>query len=453
MLKRKIESKFIDWLNSKDALLVSGARQVGKTYFIREFGKEHFESYIEINLFEHKEWIEILENVKDINDFYFKLSTFKDANLIEGKTLIFFDEIQHAKRCDLITLSKFLIQDAKYRFIFSGSLLGVELNNIVSWPVGYIREIEMFPMDFEEFISANGLKDNVFNYLKECFEQEKEVDKYIHERIIDAFYKYLIIGGMPEVVDTFIKTNDTKKVNEVQEKIIRFYKKDITQYASIDQKVHLETIFENLPKELNSKNKRFNLDNLGDKKEVKNIQDDFMWLKKAGIAITTLSVDEPKIPLEIGANSRFVKLFSGDVGLLAFELMDTEIQTKLLTREKDINYGAIFENFVAQELNSHGFKSFYFNSKKQGEVDFLIEYKGNILPIEVKSGKDYKKHNALSNLLSNKEYQIDNAIVLSNNNISRNNKVLYLPIYMIMMFKSKEFKSNKLTLDLSGINI
>ncbi len=453
MLKRKIESKLIDWLNSKDALLVTGARQVGKSYLIREFGKEHFESFIEINLYEHKEWIGILENIKDIQDFYFKLSAFSNSKLIEGKTLIFFDEIQYAKKCDLITLSKFLIQDNKYRFIFSGSMLKVELNNIVSWPVGYIREIEMFPLDFEEFLIAVGLKQNVFDHLKDCFINEKEVDSYIHERLIDAFYKYLLIGGMPEVIDTFLKFNDLKKVNEVQEKIIKFYKKDITQYASIEQKIHLETIFENIPKELNSKNKRFTLETIGNKREIQNIEDDFMWLKKAGIGITTLSVDEPKIPLEIGTNSRFVKLFSSDVGLLAYELMDTDIQLKLFTKEKDINYGAIFENFVAQELNSHFFKTYYFNSKKQGEIDFLIEYKGNILPIEVKSGKDYKRHNALNNLLNNEEYEINNAIVLSNNNISRNGKVLYLPIYMIMMLKSKELKSKKISLDLSGLNI
>lgn len=215
----------------------------------------------------------------------------------------------------------------------------------------------------------------------------------------------------------------------------------------------METIFDNIPKELNSKNKRFTLEKVGKKHEISNVEDDFMWIKKAGIGIATFSVDEPKIPLEIRVNNRFIKLFSSDVGLLAYQLMDTDIQVKILSKEKDINYGAIFENFVAQELNSHSFRTYYFNSKSRARLIFLIEYKGDILPIVVKSGKDYKRHNALNNLLSNEDYNINNAIVLSNSNISRNGKILYLPIYMIMMFKSKELKTNKLSLDLSELKI
>lgn len=454
MLKRKTEILLNDWKNSKDALLITGARQVGKSYLVREFGKSNFQHFIEINLYEHKEFIPILEQSKNAADLLFRISAFTSEEMIPNETLIFFDEIQYAKNCDLITLAKFLVEDGKFRYIFSGSMLGVELNNIASWPTGYMRELRMFPLDFEEFLWSVGLKQEVIDYLNDCFVREKTVDQLIHERLIDAFYKYLLIGGMPEVVQTFISTNDLKKVNEVQAKIEQYYKKDIVQYASQQQKVHLDTIYRVLPQELNSKNKRFSLGEIGKGYEIKDVQDDFMWLKKAGIALPTFNVAEPKIPLELSANNRLTKLFHSDVGILSNLLMDTDIQLKLLSKEKDINYGAIFENAVAQELSAHGYENlYYFNSKKQGEVDFLIEYKGDVLPIEVKSGKDYKKHSALDNLLGNESYDIPQALVLCNGNIERKNKRLYLPIYMVMFIIKTAPTKTKVTLNLSALDI
>ncbi len=454
MLKRKTEILLNDWKNSKDALLITGARQVGKSYLVREFGKSNFQHFIEINLYEHKEFIPILEQSKNAADLLFRISAFTSKEMIPNETLIFFDEIQYAKNCDLITLAKFLVEDGKFRYIFSGSMLGVELNNIASWPTGYMRELRMFPLDFEEFLWSVGLKQEVIDYLNDCFVHEKTVDQLIHERLIDAFYKYLLIGGMPEVVQTFISTNDLKKVNEVQAKIEQYYKKDIVQYASQQQKVHLDTIYRVLPQELNSKNKRFSLGEIGKGYEIKDVQDDFMWLKKAGIALPTFNVAEPKIPLELSANNRLTKLFHSDVGILSNLLMDTDIQLKLLSKEKDINYGAIFENAVAQELSAHGYENlYYFNSKKQGEVDFLIEYKGDVLPIEVKSGKDYKKHSALDNLLGNESYDISQAFVLCNGNIERKNKRLYLPIYMAMFIIKTVPTKTKVTLNLSALDI
>lgn len=454
MLKRKAEKLLDDWKNSKDALLITGARQVGKSFLVREYGKANFKHLIEINLYEHKEWIPVLEQTKNAEDLLFRISAFTNEELVVGQTLIFFDEIQYAKNCDLITLAKFLVEDGKYRYIFSGSMLGVELNNIASWPTGYMREMRMFPLDFEEFLWSVGLKQSVFDHLSDCFIQEKPVDTLIHDRLMDAFYKYLLIGGMPEAVQTFVLTNDLKKVNDVQEKIDQYYKKDIVQYAPPEQKVHLDTIYRILPQELNSKNKRFSLGEIGKGYAVKDIQDDFMWLKKAGVALPAYNISEPKTPLELSANNRLVKLFHSDVGILARLLMDTDIQLKLLSKEKDINYGAIFENVVAQELSAHGYDNlYYFNSKKQGEVDFVIEYKGNVLPIEVKSGKDYKVHSALNNLLNNGNYEIPQAIILCNGNVERSGKELYLPIYMVMLLKRTTPINTKVTLDLSALRI
>ena len=454
MLKRKAESKLEEWLESKDALLITGARQVGKSYLVKEFGKTHFKKFVEINLYDRKDWIPILEQTDNAEDLIFRISALSDSELIVGETLIFIDEIQYAKKCDLITMAKFLVEDGRYRFIFSGSMLGVELTNIASWPTGYMREFRMFPMDFEEFLWAVGLNQSVFEHLNACFNEKKPVDEFVHNRLLDAFYKYLLIGGMPESVQTFVLTNDLKKVNAVQDKINQFYQKDIIQYAPIEQRVHLETIYRLIPQELNSKNKRFSLGEVGRGYEIKDIQDDFMWLKKAGVALPTMNVTEPKTPLELACNNRLVKVFHADVGILCYMLMDTDIQMKLFAKEKDINYGAIFENVVAQELTAHGFTElYYYNSKKQGEVDFMIEYKGNVLPLEVKSGKDFKKHSALCNLLSNEEYDIPEAIVLCNGNVELSDKVLYLPVYMVMLLAKNQPQSAHISLDLSTLDI
>jgi len=454
MLKRKAENILLDWIESKDALLITGARQVGKSYLVRNFLKDKFDHFVEINLYDHKEWIPVLEHAGNAEDLLFRISAFSSEDLSEGSTLIFIDEIQYAKKCDLVTMAKFLVEKGKYRFIFSGSMLGVELNNVASWPTGYMREFRMFPMDFEEFLWAVGLNQSIIEYLEKCFTEKMSVDEFIHERLIDAFYKYLLIGGMPEAVQAFVTSNDLKKVNAVQEKINTYYKKDVTQYAPIEQKVHLETIYRLIPQELNKKNKRFTLGEIGKGYAIKDIQDDFMWLKKAGVALASYNVVEPRVPLEIACNNRLAKIFHADVGMLCYMLMDTDIQIKLLAKEKAINYGAIFENFVAQELTAHGFlELYYFNSKKQGEVDFLIEYKGNVLPLEVKSGKDYKVHSALNNLLYREEYGIPQAVVLCNGNVNQDGKVLYLPIYMAMLFKRTAPEKTTITLDLSTLTV
>lgn len=454
MLKRKAENVLLDWLESKDALLITGARQVGKSYLVRNFLKDKFDHFVEINLYDHKDWIPVLEQAKNAEDLLFRITAFSSEDLSEGSTLIFFDEIQYAKHCDLVTMAKFLVENGKYRFIFSGSMLGVELNNVASWPTGYMREFRMFPMDFEEFLWSVGLNQSVMEHLEKCFVEKAPVDTFVHERLMDAFYKYLLIGGMPEAVQAFVMTNDLKKVNAVQEKINTYYKKDVTQYAPTEQKVHLETIYRLIPQELNKKNKRFTLGEVGKGYKIKDIQDDFMWLKKAGVALPSYNVDEPRVPLEIACNNRLAKIFHADVGMLCYMLMDTDIQMKLFVKERAINYGAIFENVVAQELTAHGFgELYYFNSKKQGEVDFLIEYKGNVLPLEVKSGKDYKVHSALSNLLSNAEYDIPQAVVLCNGNVNQAGKVMYLPIYMVMLFKRTTPERTTITLDLSTLTI
>jgi len=439
MLIRKARKDLEMWLLSNKALLIEGARQVGKTFLIRNFCKENFENFFEINLLERKDAVKALSKAKNSKDFLLILSSFSNVPFVKGKTVIFIDEIQEAKELDIVTMSKFLVEEGSYRYVFSGSLLGVELDNTKSWPVGYMEILRMFPLDFEEFLWANKVNSDVINEAKCAFFEKREVLEHVHDILLDYYYKYLIVGGMPESVNAFVSTNDLKQVSHVQTMINTMYKKDVSKYAQLQNKLHIEEIYSLIPEELNSKSKRFSLGRIGSVYQTRRIVDDFIWLNNAGVSIPVYNVSEPVIPLLISANRRLLKLFLADVGLLTNYLMDVDVRTKLLLKEKDINYGSIFENVCAQELTCHGFDElFYYNSKKNGEVDFVISYKGNVLPIEIKSGKDYEKHSALNNLLNNKNYGIDEAYVFSNSNYKKKDNIHYFPVYMISFIEKNK---------------
>lgn len=447
MLKRRIQSEISDFYNAshQKALLITGARQVGKTYIIREFGENNFDSFIEINFIENPKAISLFENASGSDDLLLRLSALADKPLIPGKTLIFLDEVQECK--EIVTAIKFLVDEGSYRYILSGSLLGVELKDIRSVPVGYMEIKEMFPLDFAEFAEANGVSQRVINALKDSFDTKIPVDPIIHEKMMDLFRLYLIVGGMPAAVMQYLKTNNLKAVVDEQRSIIAMYKKDISKYDP-NNKLYLEDIFNLIPSELNAKNKRFILKNLNENFKFSRYSNSFLWLTDAGVALPTYNANEPTVPLLLSKASNLFKLFLGDVGLLASMYMD-DIQIKILSKEKDINFGAVYENAAAQELRAHGFDLYYFNSKKQGEIDFLIEQSGNILPIEIKSGKDYTKHAALNNVLANAQYGIPEAFVFHNENTSTNGNITYYPIYMLMFVKKPAMPENMIyTLDL-----
>ena len=312
--------------------------------------------------------------------------------------------------------------------------------DIRSVPVGYMDIVEMYPLDFEEFAVANGVSERVLRALEDAFTQEKEVDSLIHDKMMELFRLYLIVGGMPAVVTKYLTTNNLQEVVKEQKSILEAYKKDISKYDP-ENKLYLEDIFELIPSELNSKNKRFILKSLNENFKFSRYSNSFVWLKDAGVALPAFCAEEPRCPLLLSKATNLFKLFLSDVGLLAAMYMDN-IQIKVLNREKDINFGAIYENAVAQELKAHGFDLYYFNSKKQGELDFLIEQGGEVLPLEIKSGKDYTKHAALSQVLENEDYQISKAYVFHNGNVSRKGKVLYAPVYMLMFVKKEQELKN-----------
>ena len=435
MIKRKIENRIHEFYKKgKKALLITGARQVGKTYIIREVGKADFESFIEINFLENRTAQSLFENARSSADILLRISAITDQPLIPGKTLIFFDEVQECK--EIVTAIKFLVDEGSYRYILSGSLLDVDLKDIRSAPVGYMDIFEMYPLDFEEFALASGVSMRVIDRLRDSFISYTPVDAIVHEQMMDLFRLYLIVGGMPSVVERYLATNNLQEVTREQRAILALYRQDIAKYDP-KNKLYLEDIFALIPSELNSKNKRFILKNLNVNFKLSRYQNSFLWLKNAGVALPAFCVAEPVVPLMLNKSANLFKLFLSDVGLLASMYMDG-IQLKLLNREKDINFGSVYENAAAQELKAHGFDLYYFNSKKQGELDFVIERGGDALPIEIKSGKDYQRHAALENVMGNKDYAIPVAFVFQNDNVSDNGKIVYLPIYMLMFLQKEE---------------
>ena len=438
-LYRAIEDDIKSFFDSdrKETLLITGARQVGKTFIIRKCAKECFENVIEINFIERPDAVKLFENARSSEDILLRISAFTDIPLIPGKTLIFFDEVQECK--EIVTAIKFLVEDGRYRYILSGSLLGVELKDIRSVPVGYMTVLEMYPLNFFEFCRANKVSQRIFDMLESCWNEETAIDQMVHEKLLDLFHLYLIVGGMPAVVERYLRTKNLQEVFQIQKGILQLYKKDISKYDPQD-KLYLEEIFNLIPSELNSKNKRFILKNLNENFRFSRYEHSFIWLKEAGVALQVYCVQEPEVPLLLSKATNLFKLFLSDVGLLAAMYADG-LQIKILNKEKDINFGSVYENAVAQELKMQGFELYYFNSKKQGELDFVIEYEGNILPIEVKSGKNYARHNALDNVLSTPRYQIERAIVFCNENIHKKHKIVYMPVYMAGMLK-KEIKED-----------
>lgn len=435
MIKRKIYNYLHSFFKeNKKSLLITGARQVGKTYAIREIGKACFKHFVEFNFIEEPKLKTVFADPHDAESLLLRLSAMAKTKLIPNQTLIFFDEVQECP--EVVTAIKFLVDEGSYRYVMSGSLLGVELKDLRSVPVGYMAEKEMNPLDFEEFATALGMSDEVMEHLYNCYEHRQPVDSVVHDKMLELLRLYLVIGGMPAVVAKYLATNNLQEVRDEQENIVRMYQKDITKYDA-DNKLYIKEIFDMIPSELNAKNKRFILKSLHEKAKFYRYKNSFLWLADAGVALPTYNVEEPRLPLKLNEQRNLFKLFLSDVGLLAC-LYSQSFQSDIIMGEVNGNYGAVFENFAAQELHAHGYALYYFNSKKQGELDFVIEHEGRVLPIEIKSGKNYKRHNALTNVMENADYAIKEAVVFASGNIEIQENTVYLPVYMLMYLRPKE---------------
>ncbi len=436
MLDRKITKQLLDWKHTrtKQGLLLTGARQVGKTSSIEQFARANYDSLVKIDFVEQPSAIDLVKGAQNIEDLIIRITSLTTSPLEPKKTLLFFDEVQ---RCgDAITWMRYLAADGRFDVIYSGSLLGVEAYDFRSLPVGTIDILEMFPMDFEEFSWAFGINGSLWDIVQECFEERREIPEYLHNKFIDMFCKYVLVGGMPEAVQLFANTNDTAAMRQRQIGIVNTYREDITHY--IDNKKHaqnVKTIYNAMPAQLNKENKRFIVSGIDKKRRFEDMQSDFDWLTNAGVALPVKRALEATFPLGMNREDSYFKFYLNDVGLLFSTFSQASVQA-IIANFCNVNFGSAFENVVAQELRAHGHKDlFYFNNKKIGEVDFLLENGRDpkVLPVEVKSGKYSTKHAALDRLLNTKSYKFDNAFVLHKNNLAQsesNNKITYLPIYM-----------------------
>lgn len=436
MLFRKIEAVIEEHLKSASSkiLLIDGARQVGKTYIIRHVGEKLFQNFIEVNMVEDSLGERLFANAKTVEDFYLRLSMLAGNKMKNREdTLVFIDEIQAYPH--LLTLLKFLYQDNRFTYIASGSLLGVTLSQTTSIPMGSIRKIRMFPLDFEEFLYANGMNHDVLSLLKMKYEKLEMLDESMHQKLMDLFRKFLMVGGLPDVVNSFIQEKNINRVREIQNEIHEFYATDASKNDE-EKKLQIRRVYDLIPSNLENKKKRVVAQRIENKKgkTFHDYQDEFEYLISAGIALPVQAISNPVFPLIESAGKNLLKLYLNDAGILSGILYGNNSRA-ILDDDKSINLGSVYECVVASELASHGHKLFYYDNRNKGEVDYLIDdYESlSVVPIEVKSGKDYAVHRALTGFVSNEDYHIKKAFVLSNERtIIQKEKIIYLPIYFVM---------------------
>ena len=366
-----------------------------------------------------------------------------------GKTLVLFDEIQEYP--DVRTAMKFLVEDGRFDYIESGSLLGVKFKDITSYPVGFEETYRMYPMDLEEFLWANGVQESTIDHLRECYESRTPVSLSIHNTLNKLFYSYIVIGGMPEAVQIYVDTHDVAKVIHFQQEILKQYRLDISQYAREGDKLKIQAIYDSLPSQLNDKNRRFFVNSVDKNARIERYENSFKWLSDAGVALPCYNVSVPQAPLKLNEKHSLFKLFMNDVGLLCAACMEN-VQFDILNGDLDVNLGSILENVMAQQLKANGFSLRYFDSKKYGELDFVIQNGLKTRLVEIKSGSDYKKHKALDNVRAVSEWTFESSTVFCKGNIETENGIDYLPWYMILFFRPDQMPEEfKYEIDLSAL--
>ncbi len=442
MLYRKIEGRIEEHLKSEESkiMIVEGARQIGKSYIIREVGKRLYENYVELNFVKDDEGRQLFKDVRTTEEFYFVLSSVYGKSLDSYEnTLVFLDEIQHYPQ--YLTLLKFFREDHRFRFIASGSLLGIALRQTTSIPVGSIIPVNMYQLDFEEFLVANGFGLDAMETIRQQLRSRESLDVAMHDYIMKQFRRYLLVGGLPDAVNAYLDSHNIVKVREVQESIKNLYEADATKYEEDSSKTLLiRRIYNMIPSQMENRKKRIVAKDIrgkdGDRFD--NYREEFEYLVSAGTALEVNAISNPRYPLAASAQKNLLKLYLNDVGLLTLQLYRNNIQA-VLADEDSINLGAVYESVVAQELKAHGHNLFYYDNKQKGEVDFLVDDYANatVLPIEVKSGKDYTRHSALTNLLKVPDYNIRSGLVLSNSReIKTAGDIIYMPVYYVMFLDS-----------------
>lgn len=449
MLERKI-TKFLEhhFASASDKIiLIEGARQVGKSYAVRDVCKRLFVNYVELNFVTDNEGEQLFKNVHTIADFYLRLSSVVGNKLGDyDDTIVFLDEIQCYPQ--FLTLLKFLREDRRFHFIASGSALGVALRRTTSVPVGSVVIKKMFPLDFEEFLWANGYGKEAIDDVYVHYQKQESLSEEQHNYLLDLFIRYLLVGGLPDVVNEYLASHNIVNVRTIQNAIAQMYESDTSQYEeNASRKLLIRRIYSMVVSQMENKKKRIQVQDIQDKKGDRFVRyvDEFEYLISSAISLGVNAIANPRFPLSESLHKNLLKLYLNDVGLLTAKLFDKNIQP-ILQYQRSINLGAVYESVVAQELVAHGYQLFYYDNRQKGEVDFIVDdYEhGSVLPIEVKSGRDYTIHSALSNMLGNPDYGISRGVVFSNErNVKIDNKILYLPIYYIMFFDRDKVVMNQ----------
>ncbi len=442
MLYRKFAAHLEQFLQNEPnkILLVNGARQIGKSYIVRYVGSRMFKNFVEINLKADKEGAGIFATVRSRDDFYLQLGALAGNKLGNNKdTLVFLDEIQSYPH--LMTMLKFLNEDGRYRYIASGSELGVALTQTPSVPIGSIAIEQMYPLDFEEFLLAMGCAQATIDGVEECFKKGQSLNDSLHNYMLQQFKIYLLVGGMPDAINKFIENRNIAHVRDIQRDIHALYRIDASQYDD-EKKLVIRNIYDLIPSNMENKKKRIVVKNIEGKaghKQFSDYADEFEYLTNSGVALAVRAISNPKFPLIESESKNLLKLYLSDVGLLTNLLYATNINA-VLGDVCSVNLGSVYESVVAQELHAHGYALHYYDNKQRGEVDFLIDDYSTltVLPIEVKSGKDYKVHSALDKFLATSDYHITRAVVFSNEqNVHVEQGITYMPIYYVMFYKNE----------------
>lgn len=440
MLKRKVQS-FIEqhFKNGNKILMIDGARQIGKSYIIRYVCKSLFSNYIEINLQEDSQGKRLFADVGTLDDFYLQLSAIAGKKMqTRENTLIFLDEIQVYPQ--LLTLLKFLNIEGRFSYVVSGSQLGIALQQTSSVPLGSIEMLRMYPLDFEEFLWANGVSEDAIAAMRQNYYNQEELNESLHTHILNLWKRYLLVGGLPEVVNKYLETKNIVVVRKTQRDIYAMYGIDASKYDA-DHRLKIRRIYDMIPSNMANKKKRVVIQDIENKKGKRSTDylEEFDFLINSGVALEVKAISNPKFPLIESAGKNLLKLYMNDVGLLTNILYRNNINA-ILDDECSVNLGAVYESVVAQELRAHDNNLFYYDNKVRGEVDFLIDDYDllSVVPIEVKSGKDYTIHSALNHFVSNEEYGIKRGVVLSNErSVYSKGKVVYMPIYYVMFLQQE----------------
>lgn len=451
MLYRKAYDKLLEWKSQmpKKALCIMGARQIGKTTVIRQFGRKEYDCFVELNFITDPDAAKIFAQNLNADTIITNLTAYTRKAMIPGKTLVLLDEIQACPEAR--TAIKFLVEDGRFDYIESGSLLGVKYKEVRSYPVGFEELYQMYPLDLEEYLWANGVPKTTISYLRDCYENGTPVTESIHQTMCKLFYSYIVVGGMPDVVQTYVDTHDIARVIARQTEILALYRLDIAQHAQGSDKMKVRAIFDSIPAQLNEKNRRFILTAIHPNGRQERYADSFNWLADAGVALPCYNVAEPQPPLRLNEKHNLFKLFMGDTGLLCAACMEN-VQFAILNGDLQINMGSILENMIAQQLKCNGFHLNYYDGKRTGELDFVIQNGMGVELIEVKSGNDYKNHPALNKISKAADWKFNKASVFCKGNVETDHGVWYYPWYMVMFLKAFQLSGEmKYEIDLSAL--